>query len=1176
MGSAGTDTSLGHPTILEVAGSHAGARPDRLAYLFLENGETEADRYTFHAFEQAARNVAVGLLERAEPGDRALLVYETGLDFLVAFFGCLFAGVIAVPAPAPEGARRQRGLPRLEAIVHDCSPKLLLCNAHSRALLGGLGPQESSLGALQWLETPPLAEREGSEALPGRDPDDIAFLQYTSGSTTTPRGVMVSHANIVGHLAMIREACGYDDDSVSVTWMPHFHDYGLIQGMLVPFFNGTPAVIMSPFDFVKKPITLLRAISRYGGTHTEGPSFAYAHCVKRARPKEGEELDLSSWRSIGNAAEPVHPGTLDDFTNVFAEWGLPATTMSPAFGLAEVTLLATTTRPEEQARWGAFDSDALSRHEAIAAPSDASSPRRVSACGTPLPRTRVAIVDPETRDRLPDGRVGEIWVSSATIPSGYWGRPEESESTFRARIVGEDDATWLRTGDLGFLHEEQLYVTSRLKDLIIIRGLNHHPQDIEWSVHDAHPGLRPGNVAAFSVDSGDEERLVLVSELRSGAFTQADLDAIPEAMADAVAASHDIPLEAVALIPAGTMLKTSSGKVQRRACKAALLDGSLQTLHVWSPLGAKGVVQQARGDVQPPEPREVEASGGRDPEAASPTQEDRSRQRADELIPWLREYAERRINSRLIDERRCVPPHVVMDLGNRGVFGLQVPEELGGLGLSHSDAYRVIEQLGAIDITLATMIFLHNTNGILPILGYAPAELRAELLPRLAGGRELAAFTLSEPAAGSNLGGLGTRAVQEGPDAWRLNGIKRWNATGWAGVVSVFARLEQPGGRLGPLSAFVVLPDDAGVRMGPEALTMGIRGIIQNGMHLDDVRVGRDRLLGEVGRGMEIVSTVLTEGRLSLSAMALGGVRRCLQLALRFARRRDIETGKLLDNPQTTARMSAVVHRLALERELLTRCAALRDEGREVPPEVGMMLKVLTTDTLMEAADLHMQLLGARGYMENNLAPQLFRDARMLTIGEGANESLLPAVGRAARFKDVIADFLRTLHPGEELPTRLEEVGERLAAAPRLADETDASGRAWADAQLGHVCCAALELAAARAMGARGEGQAAAERWASHRFEEVVRSAVEGSPERVAALSGPALQSEIAAFESVIGDLEPLAPDVDYELDPLCRREDEGPEDEGPEAERAPRPATIEEKRELVRRALTGKQRLGE
>jgi alkylation response protein AidB-like acyl-CoA dehydrogenase len=434
---------------------------------------------------------------------------------------------------------------------------------------------------------------------------------------------------------------------------------------------------------------------------------------------------------------------------------------------------------------------------------------------------------------------------------------------------------------------------------------------------------------------------------------------------------------------------------------------------------------------------------------------------AGELIEWLRDYGEKRINSRLIDERRCLPPHIVLDFGNRGLFGLEAPECYGGLGLSVSDALRVYTQLAAIDATVATLVFLHNTNGVRPILHHAPQALRDELMPMLARGRELAAFALSEPEAGSSLGALTARIVPEG-DAWKIHGVKRWNGSGWAGVISVFAREQDESGRLRGFTGFAVRTSEAGVRLGAESLTMGIRGIIQNSVEFHGVRATSDRMLGEPGRGLRVVEDVLLRGRLATGAVALGISMRSAQLILRYTSRREIETGLLLENPQTGIRLSELLHRIAIGRELLRTCGQRLDAGEELPAEIAMAVKVQTTDTANFAADLLVQLLGGRGYMETNLAPQIFRDARMLSIGEGANETLIAGLGRGVRMGHGVPAFLRSYDAGGEVVDRLMAISTNLEQHCATMSMAGYSPRVWQDAVRGRLAVAALGVAAAR------------------------------------------------------------------------------------------------------------------
>jgi acyl-CoA synthetase (AMP-forming)/AMP-acid ligase II/alkylation response protein AidB-like acyl-CoA dehydrogenase len=1080
----------------------------RLAYAFLADGLMVTDRLMFADLEISARAIAGHLLQRVTPGDCVLLMYDAGLDFVSALFGCFYAGVVAVPLPALEASRMRSGSQRLEAVALDCNARLLLGNARSLSLLQTASQEPIGIDEASWMDTHELALVAQPAALPATAMDSIAYLQYTSGSTRSPRGVMISHANLIYQLGAMQKALGYGPDSVSVCWMPHFHDYGLVEAVLLPLFNGTPSYLMSPFTFLKRPAAWLEAIGRYRGTHTQAFNYAYRYCARRISPARRDGLDLRTLKSAGNGGEPIQRETIEEFYAAFASCGLRCQAMNPVFGLAEATLLVSATSALEDSISTCFDSSALARGLAFPA-AKTSGNQTVVACGRPLPGSEVKIVDPETCREIPLQQIGEIWVSSPGVAVGYLGRVEESEATFRARLDGEmNGRTYLRTGDIGFLHEGQLYVSSRLKDLIILRGLNHYPQDLEWTVQRAHPLLRVDNGAAFSIGVDGEEQLCVVQEIEHTPDSDVQLSAIIAAIKDAVFNEHGVTPYDVTLIRAGSIPKTTSGKIQRLACRSAFLDGTL-----------KAVTIEPATLAQPPADALLESS----------------RPRADELIAWLRDYAQRHINSRLIDERRCVPPNIVLDLGNRGVFGLTAPERYGGLNLSHSDALRVYIQLAAIDTTIATLVFLHATNGTRPILHFATPQVRDKLIPLLASGRELAAFTLSEPGAGTNVGGVQTRIVSEGPGVWRIHGKKRWNGSAWAGVITVFGRLVDEAGKAHGLSAFVVRQSDPGVNIGPESLTMGVRGIMQNTVDFDGVCVTAEQILGEMGKGMSIVNDVLSHGRLATAAVSLGAAMRAAQLILRYTSRRQIETGLLLDNPQAGVSISEMLHRITIAQETLTHCAARLDAGDPIVPEIAMAAKVSATDTGAFSADLLVQLLGGRGYMENNLAPQIFRDTRMLTIGEGANEGLVAAIGRSVRMTGAVVEFLRQYRPDGDLASRLTKLSQSLDNSS-TGPYSGADAELWRDAIRGRLAIAALNLAAAKSSKLKRGAQETVE-WAERRFEDISLEAVGGPSPTSSALSADLIRTTVGGLGEFIGDLEPLAPDVDLELDPLLRRE---------------------------------------
>jgi alkylation response protein AidB-like acyl-CoA dehydrogenase len=525
---------------------------------------------------------------------------------------------------------------------------------------------------------------------------------------------------------------------------------------------------------------------------------------------------------------------------------------------------------------------------------------------------------------------------------------------------------------------------------------------------------------------------------------------------------------------------------------------------------------------------------------ATPAPADVSRTRAGELIDWLRRYAAERINSRLIDERRCVPPYVILDFGNRGLLGMQVPEAYGGLGLRHADYLRVLEQLAAIDQTLAAIVFTHSVLGTRPILGYATPATRDEILPLLASGRELAAFALSEPAAGSNVAGVTSQARPDGQGGWRLRGLKRWNSSAWAGVVSVFARAVDGHSRPGGLTGFVVRQGSPGLRTGPEAMTMGLRGSVQSALALDDVAVGPEHLLGEPGRGMEVAEDALSVGRLGIAAVCVGGLKRCVQLLARYGGRRTVATGCLLDNPVVLAALGEMTALIDALGALKDQVAERFDSGRPVPPEVPMAAKVIGSEGLNRGADRLMQFLGGRGYMENNLAPQILRDARLWSIGEGPNEPLTTQVGRKARHTRAIGEYLAANPHGAELAGVLAdvvpEIVDRLHATGPFPDHSTA--QVWADTLIGRFVSEALLLAATRAAHHRSPSDRLerALRWNEARFARALRRARDGRPEDSLIPTAEVVELLAADYAGAIGDVEQNCAGEDEELDPFLRK----------------------------------------
>jgi len=565
-------------TLAEVLRLRADLEPGRRAYVFLQDGEAEAGELTYGELDRQARAVAAALGRSCVPGDRALLLFQPGLEFVAAFFGCLYAGVVAVPAYPP---RSPRMLPRLRGMLDDARPAMVLTTSQALPRLRAWFDADPEIAPAPWIAVdglqPGLAERWRD---PGVAPGDLAFLQYTSGSTSTPKGVMVSHGNLLHNQRLIQEACGHSAESVFVTWLPVYHDLGLIGNVLQSTYVGAPCVMMAPVAFLQRPMRWLEVVSRYRGTTSGGPNFAYDLCARKAEGADLSRLDLSSWRVAFNGAEPVRSETLERFSAAFAGAGFDAAAHYPCYGLAEATLMVSGGRPGAPPMVRRFRAVGLeARRAEEAAPGE---PRRcLVGCGQPLGDQRVAIVETAgaAGTELPPGRIGEIWIAGPSVARGYWNRPAETEAAFGVRLeTGE--GPFLRTGDLGFLHGGELFVAGRIKDLLILRGRNVYPQDVELTAERSHPALRPGGAAAFPVDVGGEERLVLVLEVERQARPRSpeEAEAVFTAVRRAMAEEHECHVHEVVLVPPGGVPRTTSGKVQRRGCRALFLEGGLEVL----------------------------------------------------------------------------------------------------------------------------------------------------------------------------------------------------------------------------------------------------------------------------------------------------------------------------------------------------------------------------------------------------------------------------------------------------------------------------------------------------------------------------------------------------------------------------------------------------------------------
>jgi natural product biosynthesis luciferase-like monooxygenase protein len=566
--------SLG--SLVDILCSKALYQPEKKAFTFLLDGETEETSLTYRELDLQARAIATRLQYLGASGERALLIYPPGLEFIPAFFGCLYAGVIAVPAYPP---RRNQSLSRLQSILADAGATIALTTKTVLSNVERQLTESPTLQALHWLATDNIAsDLAQAWHKPAISSDTLAFLQYTSGSTGTPKGVMVSHGNLLHNEQMIQQAMQHTEKTIVVGWLPLFHDMGLIGNVLQPLYLGIPCILMSPVAFLQRPLRWLQAISRYKATTSGGPNFAYELCVSKITNEQRETLDLSSWDVAFNGAEPVRVETLERFATAFEPCGFRREALYPCYGMAETTLLVSGGLKAALPVLTTVQGDALEQHRVVSASGENDGVRTLVGCGQTLLEQQIVIAHPETLTRCQPPFVGEIWVWGNSVAQGYWNRPEETQTTFRAYLAGTGEGPFLRTGDLGFLQDGELFVTGRLKDLIIIRGRNHYPQDIELTLEQSHPVLQVGCTAAFSVEVNGQERLVVACEVERTSRRNLELDEVVGAIRKAVSEQHDLEVYGVLLLKPGSIPKTSSGKIQRQGCKAGFLAESLSVV----------------------------------------------------------------------------------------------------------------------------------------------------------------------------------------------------------------------------------------------------------------------------------------------------------------------------------------------------------------------------------------------------------------------------------------------------------------------------------------------------------------------------------------------------------------------------------------------------------------------
>ena len=578
--------------LVDLLRDRAEHKPDQLAYRFLADGETSQQTLTYLQLHQQAVQIASYLQSFLSPGDRVLVVYpySAGLEFIAAFFGCLYAGAIAVTDNPPVSPQ---AIVKLQTRLESSQCRAILS---TKALIEQLKIQfsvekeeETRRGtSLRWVATDDLLDQ--NLAIDWQEPpingDTVAFLQYTSGSTGTPKGVIVTHGNVLHNSAIIYRAFGHHNHSKGLIWLPLFHDMGLIGGVVQPLYGSFPVTLMSPVALVQKPFRWLEAISEYQATTSGGPNFAYDLVCRTATPEKLEQLDLSSWDVAFSGAEPVRWDTLKRFAEIFGPCGFKPEAFYPCYGMAETTLFISGGHKHQTPNILWVDPVALEHNQVIQTQetSLANNPqsrktRSLVSCGFPWLADEVMIVDPQELTPRDADQVGEILVSGKGVGLGYWDKPEDTETTFRVYVEGR--GPYLRTGDLGFLQDGELYITGRIKDMMILWGRNRYPQEIEATLDTCHPAIRAGHSAAFSVETELGEQLIIAAEIERRYLRNLNVEEVVNAIRQAIAEQNTVDVFAIVLLKTTTIPKTTSGKIQRRACRTKFLEGSLDSVGQW-------------------------------------------------------------------------------------------------------------------------------------------------------------------------------------------------------------------------------------------------------------------------------------------------------------------------------------------------------------------------------------------------------------------------------------------------------------------------------------------------------------------------------------------------------------------------------------------------------------------
>ncbi|ROI06729.1 hypothetical protein EGI16_02150 [Chryseobacterium sp. G0240] len=934
--------------------------------------------------------------EEIQKGDRCLLIFNQGTEFIIAFLACQWIGAIPVPLNIPG---RSKPLDKWENIAETCQPKVIITGKKSGSRLMQSLSKSKLLGSIPFIEVA-IKDSDILETDFTDQPDihPTAFLQYTSGSTGNPKGVVVTQDSLIKNSRESKKNMNATPDSVFVSWLPFYHDMGLILFIVQTIYNGNSLYLMKPEDFMSRPLNWVYALSKWKGTHTGGPNFAYQLVADKLvqlhnelkNTNEKTDFSLETLTMCASGAEPIRFQTICDFQNAISLFGAHDHVISPGYGLAEATLTVALNKEGEKVKWLKVDKEALRNNTVILQESgfletgkkfpDEEGSVYLVGNGQVIDNHGVDIIAvADLEGALPDSisafpvqepySIGELWYSGPSVTDGYYENEwATSESYFHSR---SDNTTYLRTGDLAFKDEDgQIYIVGRIKDLIIIRGLNYYPQDIERTSCYAHSDLRIDGAAAFSMNKDGNECCYIVQELTRSAVLSPKFDEYAKAIRNAVLQEHGVAIDTILFVAPMHVPRTTSGKIQRGLAKRTTENEQWENILYTSRLNA-AIPKKKTPSAHP---------GLQEQELA-------------QIVGELQHFLQTRVDSYTIDERRSIPPYIMTELARMGLMGLLISPEYGGLGCTLNQARTFIETISSADLTLGLFVSLHNLLGLHPIATFAKEEIREKVVRELATGRGTASFALSEPGAGSNPN-AGKTLAKKHNGHWILNGEKCWvGSSSWASYLTVIAHTQDENGKYLGQSAFLIPQGTPGLNHVEECMTMGMRGTVQGHFTLHDVQVSEAYVLGEIGKGSEILHEVVSMGRIGINSMCIGILKTVLSRSKRWADNRKINSGYLIDQPVVLKQLNELLWILEIIETYQSKLVQWKDEGLMLPDTLVSAGKIFSTEETWKGVDFLMQITAARGYSEHNGIAQLFRDTRVLRIFEGPSESLIADLG---------------------------------------------------------------------------------------------------------------------------------------------------------------------------------------